>query len=79
MTETTGAVHARHVDVSLWYLLSGGRSDELDPDEREFAAVRWWTRTEVIAADPRFMEPHLVRFLAKIDTARRRVAQQPLG
>lgn len=70
VTETTGAPDSRHIDVSLWYLLNGVRSDVLHPDEREFAAARWWTRAEVDAADPEVLEPHLVRFLAKVDAAR---------
>lgn len=70
VTETTGVTSARHTDVSLWYLLSGASSDELHPDGREFTAVRWWTRREVTAADPQDLEPHLLRFLAKVDAAR---------
>ena len=66
VTNTVGDPRARHTDVSLWYLLHGSRRDPLRPDEREFGAVRWWHRAEVMAADPRSTEPHLLRFLAKI-------------
>jgi 8-oxo-dGTP pyrophosphatase MutT (NUDIX family) len=69
VTETVGAADVRHTDVSLWYLLTRSRGDDLHPDEREFTAVRWWTRAEVAASDPRAVEPHLGRFLAKVDAA----------
>jgi 8-oxo-dGTP diphosphatase len=70
VTETNGGPKSRHTDVSLWYLLDGAQSDVLHPDEREFAAAQWWTRAEVDAADPEILEPHLVRFLTKVDAAR---------
>jgi 8-oxo-dGTP diphosphatase len=70
VTETTGEAETRHVDVSLWYLLDGTAGDELHADEREFSDVRWWTRAEIAAADHRFLEPHLMRFLAKVEAAR---------
>lgn len=70
VTETNGGPNSRHTDVSLWYLLDGAQSDVLHPDEREFAAAQWWTRAEVDAADPEILEPHLVRFLTKVDAAR---------
>ncbi|MGI3781295.1 MAG: NUDIX hydrolase [Janthinobacterium lividum] len=69
VTETNGVPASRHTDVTLWYLLTGARGDVLHPDEREFAAVRWWTQAEVEAADPADVEPHLLRFLAKATTA----------
>jgi 8-oxo-dGTP diphosphatase len=67
VTDTVGDPRARHTDVSLWYLLHGSRSDALRPDGREFAAARWWSRDQVAAADPASLEPHLRRFLAKLD------------
>ena len=53
--------------VSLWYLLCGPRHERPCRDEREFAAARWWNRNEVTAADPRSLERHLPRFLAKLN------------
>lgn len=41
VTETTGDITARHIDVSLWYLLSGSRDGDLDPDMEEFGVVHW--------------------------------------
>ena len=67
VTDTVGDPRASHTDVSLWYLLHASRSDPLRPDEREFAAARWWGRDEVAGADTASLEPHLRRFLAKLD------------
>lgn len=71
VTETVGGPESRHTDVSLWYLLRGSRSAELHPDQREFAAARWWTRAEIDTADADALEPHLSRFLRKVDATRR--------
>lgn len=68
VTETTGPAGHRHTDVSLWFLLIGSRSQELTPDEREFAAIRWWTPAEISAADATRFDPHLGRFLTKVRT-----------
>lgn len=67
VTETVGDPDERHVDVSLWYLLRGSRQDTFVLDPRELAGVGWWTREEVSAADPCCFDPHLGRFLAKLD------------
>jgi 8-oxo-dGTP diphosphatase len=63
MTPTTGSPAARHVDVSLWFALSGQVGQPLRPDEREFIAVRWWTAAELRRADRARFEPHLLRAL----------------
>ena len=66
VTGTVGDVRARHTDVSLWYPVLGSRSEPLRIDDREFLTARWWSREQVDAADPRVLEPHLPRFLAKL-------------
>ena len=63
MTETVGPPVTRHVDVSLWFALAGQAAQSLQPDEREFAQVRWWTPEELRRAEPRRLEPHLLRAL----------------
>ncbi|HMD25102.1 MAG TPA: NUDIX domain-containing protein, partial [Streptosporangiaceae bacterium] len=40
MTETVGPPATRHVDVSLWFALTGRLGQPLRPDQREFAQVR---------------------------------------
>jgi ADP-ribose pyrophosphatase YjhB (NUDIX family) len=64
VTQTVG-VDAGHTDVSLWYVATVGRDEPLSVDEGEFAAVRWWPRADIAAADPARFDPHLGRFLAK--------------
>ncbi|WP_088976788.1 NUDIX hydrolase [Micromonospora coxensis] len=65
-TPTVGPPEQRHVDVRLWYLIEGRRGQPLTPDPGEFRAARWWTPTEVAAADPGTLDPHLPRALAKL-------------
>jgi 8-oxo-dGTP pyrophosphatase MutT (NUDIX family) len=69
VTDTVGSVETRHVDVSLWFALSGRVGQVLRPDEREFAGLRWWTRAELGEADPARFDPHLGRALAVLDLA----------
>ncbi|MBM0225799.1 NUDIX hydrolase [Micromonospora sicca] len=66
VTDTVGAPEDRHTDVSLWFVLSGGRDQKLIPDPGEFRGVRWWTPREVTDAAPATVEPHLGRMLAKL-------------
>jgi 8-oxo-dGTP diphosphatase len=62
VTETVG-MDAGHTDVSLWFPASVRRDEPLRVDEGEFAGVRWWSRTELAAADPARFDPHLGRYL----------------
>jgi hypothetical protein len=53
----------RHVDVSLWCALAGRAGQPLQPDQREFARVRWWTAAELRRAGHDRFELHLLRAL----------------
>lgn len=66
-TPTVGPPEEQHVDVSLWFVLSGTRDQEFVPDSGEFRGVRWWSPQEVADADPATVEPHLGRMLAKLE------------
>ncbi len=66
VTRTVGQDHG-HTDVSLWYTLTCTGDEPLRPDEGEFQAVRWWTRTQIAAADPGRFDPHFLRFLTALD------------
>jgi len=66
MTETVGPPAARHVDVSLWFALAGDVGQALQPDEREFTQVRWWTPAELDRTGLAGFEPHLQRALAAL-------------
>jgi len=66
VTETVGAT-AGHVDVSLWYVVHGDRSADLQFDRTEFHQVRWFAFD---ALPHERCEPHLARFVAKLVAAR---------
>lgn len=56
-----------HTDVSLWYVFDGSVEADLEVDEREFAAVKWWPFDQIQhGLDSRF-EPHLPRFVSKLN------------
>jgi 8-oxo-dGTP diphosphatase len=63
VTETVGGPEVRHVDVSLWFALAGHVGQNLQPDQREFTQVRWWTAAELSHASLDPFEPHLLRAL----------------
>jgi 8-oxo-dGTP diphosphatase len=65
-----GAPETRHVDVSLWFALTGHAGQPLRPDQREFAQVRWWTVGELHHTDPDRFEPHLLRALNALGIGR---------
>jgi 8-oxo-dGTP diphosphatase len=63
MTQTVGPPELRHIDVSLWFALTGRVGQRLEPDPREFAGVRWWPTPNLRAASPRRFDPHMLRAL----------------
>ena len=69
VTGTVG-IDAGHTDVSLWFVLPADRTRPLTPDAAEFHRVRWWTPTELRAAEPARFDPHFPRFLEKFTDAR---------
>lgn len=62
VTETVG-LSAGHVDVSLWYVVRGDRSDAVVFDPQEFCAARWFSFAD---APVERADPHLERFIAKL-------------
>ena len=64
---TTVGLTAGHTDISLWYLIHASRRQPIVFDEHEFSDVRWFPFDGVPQARS---EPHLQRFLAKLDLAR---------
>jgi 8-oxo-dGTP diphosphatase len=68
VTETVGTLEQRHTDVSLWFVLTSSREQVLAPDLGEFRRIRWWTPEEVNDADPKTLDPHLGRMIAKLAT-----------
>lgn len=59
----TVGVTAGHVDVSLWYVVSGNRSDNLRYDENEFNAVCWFPFSDIPLDRS---DPYLGRFITKL-------------
>ena len=68
VTETVGTVDQRHTDVSLWFALTSSRDRMLTPDLGEFQGIRWWRPEEVIRTDPKALDPHMGRMIAKLAT-----------
>lgn len=58
-----------HTDVSLWFLLHGDADRALGWDRGEFASIRWWSPAEIRRAESDRFDPHLLRFLSKLDAA----------
>jgi 8-oxo-dGTP pyrophosphatase MutT (NUDIX family) len=65
VTLTVGSV-AKHVDVSLWYLLEGDSAQELWFDKAEFHQVAWFA---LDALPLERCDPHLARFTEKLKTS----------
>ncbi|WP_412748719.1 NUDIX hydrolase [Krasilnikovia sp. M28-CT-15] len=76
VTRTVG-MDAGHTDVSLWFVLSCPREQALTPDQGEFHRVRWWTPAELRTADTSRFDPHLPRFLGKLEQHRTTHATTP--
>ncbi len=62
VTPTTGAI-AKHVDVSLWYVLQGDSRQEYWFDPTEFYRIAWF---DLDALPLERTDPHLARFAAKL-------------
>jgi 8-oxo-dGTP diphosphatase len=66
VTRTTTGTHE---DVSLWFVLSGSTDDEFRWDPREFVGCKWMSFEEVLAVDLSALDPHMHRFVRKLDAA----------
>jgi hypothetical protein len=60
-------VHAGRLDVDDH---RPGVRQPLQPDQREFAQVQWWTVAGLRHADPDRFEPHLLRALDALGLGR---------
>lgn len=69
ITETvTVGLTPGHVDVSLWYVVAGDSEQNLDFDTNEFNGYRWFSFEEVLNLDINTLDPHLHRFVKKLQT-----------
>jgi 8-oxo-dGTP diphosphatase len=65
---TTVGLAAGHDDVSLWYVVAVDRGQDIQFDRQEFERVEWFGYSDV----PIYRcDPHLKRFLAKLDPSER--------
>jgi len=62
----TAGVSAGHTDVGLWYAFEGSENEELQPDPREFADIRWWPIEQVRQGEGTRLDPNLPRFIEKL-------------
>jgi len=60
---TTVGLTAGHTDVSLWYVVSATRDQDLSYDAEEFCDVRWFAFSEAPLGRT---DPHLERFIRKL-------------
>ncbi|WP_281874703.1 NUDIX hydrolase [Nocardia sputorum] len=66
LTVTTTVGSDPHEDVSLWYVIRGDRTHDHALDPGEFDGERWW---DIAGAVLPHTDPHLGRFLTKLDGA----------
>ena len=67
----TGGLSAGHTDVSLWFAFDGSMGQPVRPDAVEFVEARWWPFAEVVHGPETRFDPHLPRFLEKLETPAR--------
>jgi 8-oxo-dGTP diphosphatase len=65
---TTVGLTPGHIDVSLWYLVTGNSLDFIDFDRAEFNDIEWFSLDEILESDPIIFDPHLHRFVRKLIT-----------
>lgn len=65
VTETVGLTPG-HVDVSLWYVISGNILDRIIFDQNEFNDIEWWSLDEILSTDKSIFDPHMHRFIHKL-------------
>ncbi|MEU7765020.1 NUDIX domain-containing protein [Nocardia sp. NPDC049190] len=58
--------HDGHVDISLWYVIRGDRTQDCDLDPREFDGGRWWDIDRFGLPES---DPHFARFVSKLEAA----------
>ncbi len=68
VTRTRG--QGAHTDVSLWYLLNADADAIGSYDQGEFDAIRWLTGEQVIEESDDLLDPHMHRFIRKLQHAR---------
>ncbi|MET7451543.1 NUDIX hydrolase [Streptomyces sp. NPDC005574] len=70
VTRTRGP--GSHTDVCLWYLLNTDARTITSYDQGEFSAIRWLTEEQVLQEPGERIDPHMHRFIRKLQHARAR-------
>ena len=66
ITTTVTRGQNEHTDVSLWYVIRGNRHESLTFDTREMRGYQWHTLPAVLAMDITRLDPHMHRFVCKL-------------
>lgn len=70
----TVGLTAGHTDVSLWYVVRGGRQQPIRFDSGEFNSVQWFAFDDAPVSRS---DPHLARFLKKLALTSRSTKRAP--
>lgn len=55
-----------HTDASLWYVINGSVSANLNFDTKEMNSVRWLTLDKVFATNIDELDPHMHQFTERM-------------
>ena len=72
VTRTVG--HGQHTDVSLWYIIAGNQDEQLNYNRGEMNDYRWQKINDIPATDIRELDPHMHRFVRKMQQVLERQA-----
>lgn len=68
LTSTMTVEAHNHTDVSLWYIIEGYVNKNYSYDPREMRGYKWLTFDEILRTDIRQLDPHMHRFIRKLNT-----------
>lgn len=73
----TVGLTAGHTDVSLWYVLRGNANKSLQYDAEEFNGYKWFGFNEILKMPIEKLDPHLHRFVKKVDSRKPWLTHMP--
>lgn len=65
VTETVN-IDAGHTDVSLWYILRGNSTKQVDYDKKEINGYKWFLFEEILKLNNYGFDPQMRRFTKKL-------------
>lgn len=69
ITTTVTKGFGSHTDVSLWYVVRGDSAAALAFDPKEMHGYQWLTPNEILSIDINQLDPHMHRFVRKMQKA----------